>query len=216
LINFLTRVSFYGREDPHLFRDKIKPELPGILNWSLKGLRRIHERGSIAEPACSIEAREELAREGSPIMAFVQECLTVDPAATVNKDVLYSTYLDYAADHGLHHTSKSWFYRDLETVTAGKVKAERVQKHGERVHNIVGARISNRPPKRWLQTASGGNEGTAQAPPAPATETAEDVGKPSNSDAALDERIAGTAQSEALARGASQAQADLNLVRKKT
>ena len=131
-IIFQTRVSFYGREDRNLFRDKIKPELPGILNWSLAGLRRTRERGPIAEPACSIVAREELAREGSPVIAFVHECLALDPAASVNKDVMYSTYLDYAEHNGLYHASKSWFFRDLETATAGKVKSERVQKDGER------------------------------------------------------------------------------------
>ena len=224
LINFLTRVWFYGREDPHLFRDKIKPELPGILNWSLKGLRRMHERGSIAEPACSIDAREELAREGSPVMAFVQECLTVDPAATVNKDVLYSTYLDYAADHGLHHTSKSWFYRDLETVTAGKVKAERVQKHGERVHNIVGARISNRPPKRWQQTVHPGDHSPTQveAPAGPTEQTAFDVGEPDPIDAGLDEQLKKRASelagnnkvlAQGIARGLAQARADSALIK---
>jgi putative DNA primase/helicase len=200
-IIFQTRVSFYGREDPHLFRDKIRPELPGILNWALEGLWRMHQRGSIAEPTCSIEAREELAREGSPIMAFVQECLTLDPGAIVNKDVMYSTYLDYADHNGLHRASKSWFFRDLETATAGKVKAERVQKDGERVHNIVGAKISNPPAKgQW----NGDHGIVSQAPAMPTTLTAADVGKPTEIDAeidaALDERIRAlhaTAQGEA-------------------
>ena len=174
-IIFQTRISFYGREDPHLFRDKIRPELPGILNWSLEGLWRMHERGSIAEPACSIEAREELAREGSPIMAFVQECLTLDHGAIVNKDVMYSAYLDYADHNGLHRTSKSWFFRDLATATAGKIKDERVRKDGERVHNIVGAAISNAPPKR---PQSQWNSNVLQATAASATQTAEDVGEP--------------------------------------
>jgi putative DNA primase/helicase len=220
MIIFQTRVSFYGREDPHLFRDKIGPELPGILNWSLEGLRRMHERGSIAEPVCSIAAREELAREGSPVMAFVQECLALDLAASVDKDVLYSTYLDYAEDHGLHHTSKSWFFRDLETATAGKVKAERVQKDGERVHNIVGARISAPPPKRWPQTARSGDDGVpqAQAPAAPTTQTATDVGEPTEIDAVLDKRIKAqaldlAAGNKALAQGLAKAQADLSLVK---
>ena len=179
MIIFQTRVSFYGREDPHLFRDKIRPELPGILNWSLEGLRRMHARGSIAEPACSIGAREELAREGSPIMAFVQECLTLDPGAVVNKDVMYSTYLDYADHNGLHRASKSWFFRDLETATADKVKTERVQKDGERVHNIVGAKISNPPPRK------GDNWIVPQAPEMPTTSTASDVGEPNEIDTAL-------------------------------
>ena len=190
LINFLTRVSFYGREDPHLFRDKIRPELPGILNWSLDSLRRMLARGSIAEPVCSIEAREQLAREGSPVMAFVQECLMLEPSASVDKDVLYSVYLDYAADHGLHPVSKSWFYRDLETATAGKVKDERVQKDGgRRTHNIVGVRISDPPPKRRPQTVWNTNEAVPHAPATPTAQTAEDVGESSDIDSALDERV---------------------------
>ncbi len=217
-INFQTRISFYGRENPNLFRDKIAPELPGILNWSLDGLRRMHQRGAIIEPACSIEAREELAREGSPIMAFVQECLTLDPAATIDKGVLYSTYLDYAADQGLRHTSNSWFFRDLATATAGKVKAERVQKDGERVHRIVGARISNPPPKR-LQPQWNGK--VSEAPAAPAAQTAKDVGEPDESDAVLDKRLeaqalelagGNKALAQGLARGLAQAQSDLSRI----
>src|SRR5204863_1048537 len=47
MIAFFTRVSFYGREDPHLFRNKIRPELPAILLWSLDGLRSMRARGHI-------------------------------------------------------------------------------------------------------------------------------------------------------------------------
>jgi putative DNA primase/helicase len=186
MITYRTRTSFYGREDRHLFQNKIKPELPAILLWALEGLRRMRQRGPIAEPACSIEMREELAREGSPILAFVQECLTLDVTATVNKDVMYSTYLDFAHDNGLQPTSKSWFYRDLDTATASKVKEQRVRKGGVDVHNILGARISNPPPKRPKK-----NEATVifATAPAAATQTADDVGAPSENEVALDEMV---------------------------
>lgn len=186
MITYRTRTSFYGREDRHLFQNKIKPELPAILLWALDGLRRMRQRGPIAEPACSTETREELAREGSPILAFVQECLTLDVAATVDKDVLYSTYLDFAFNNGLQGTSKSWFFRDLDTATASKVKAERVQNGGVRVHNIVGARISNPPRKRPPKNEPIVIYATA---PGAATQTAEDVGKSSQDDTALDEAV---------------------------
>jgi P4 family phage/plasmid primase-like protien len=144
-VTYHTRTSFYGREDRQLFENKIRPQLPAILLWSLDGLRRMRARGPIAEPACSVETREELAREGSPIMAFVQQCLTLDATAKVEKDALYSAYLVYAHDSGLQPTSKSWFFRDLATATASKVKAVRVQAAGgDREHYVVGARI--RPP----------------------------------------------------------------------
>src|SRR6185312_6960536 len=83
---------------------------------------------------------------GSPIMAFVQECLELDATAKVEKDALYSAYLVYAQHSGLQPTSKSWFFRDLATATASKVRAVRVQgAGGDRGHYIVGARIG--PPK---------------------------------------------------------------------
>ena len=176
MITYRTRTSFYGREDRHLFEDKIRPELPAILLWALDGLRRMRQRGPIAEPACSIEMREELAREGSPILAFVQECLTLDPATTVEKNVMYSTYLDFAHDNGMPPICKSWFYRDLDTATASKVKEQRVRKGGVDVHNILGARISNPPPKRPTK-----NEPIVvyAAAPAAARQTTEDTGNPS-------------------------------------
>jgi putative DNA primase/helicase len=142
IITYHTRASFYGREDRHLFENKIRPELPAILLWSLDGLRRLRQRGPIAEPACSVETREDLAREGSPIMAFVQECITLDATAKVEKDALYLAYVVYARDSGLQPISKSWFFRDLATATASKVKAVRVQAAGgDREHYIIGARI---------------------------------------------------------------------------
>ena len=165
MIIFQTRSSFYGREDRYLFRDKIRPELPAILLWSLAGLRRMRKRGPIAEPACSIEARQQLAREGSPVLAFVQERLTLDRTAVVDKKLVYAAYLDYAQKNGLPHTSNSWFFRDLETATAGKVKDQRVRKDGENFHNVVGARLT---------------------PAKPVGQTEEDVGLPSENDIWLD------------------------------
>jgi P4 family phage/plasmid primase-like protien len=185
MITFQTRASFYGREDRHLFDNKIRPELPAILLWALEGLRRMRLRGPLAEPACSVEMRDELAREGSPIMAFVQECLTLDPAASVDKNIMYSTYLDFAHENGLQPAAKSWFYRDLDTATASKVKAQRVRKSGVDVHNILGARISNPPRKRPSKNVHiiypPGTGTTSSAP--------EDVGAPSEDDIALDEAV---------------------------
>jgi P4 family phage/plasmid primase-like protien len=186
MITYRTRTSFYGREDRHLFENKIRPELPAILLWALDGLRRMRQRGPIAEPACSIEAREELAREGSPIMSFVQECLTLDAAAAVDKNVMYSAYLDFAHHSGLRAADKGWFYRNLDTATASKVKAKRVRKGGVDVHIILGARISNPPPKRPMKNEPIVIYATA---PAATTQTAEDVGKPSEDDVAFDETV---------------------------
>jgi P4 family phage/plasmid primase-like protien len=186
IITYRSRTSFYGREDRHLFENKIRPELPAILLWALDGLRRMRQRGPIAEPACSMEAREELAREGSPIMSFVQECLTLDASATVEKNAMYSAYLDFAHHNGLRAADKGWFYRNLDTATASKVTAERGQNGGVRVHNVVGARISNPPPRRPTKNEPIFVYATT---PAAAAQTADDVGNASEDDVALDKKV---------------------------
>ena len=67
-----------------------------------------------------------------------------------------------------HHTSKSWFYRDLETATAGKVKDQRVRKGGDSFHNVVGAKLNSAKP---------------------VGQTEEDVGLPGEDDIWLDAAI---------------------------
>jgi len=123
LIIFQTRTTFYGRENPHFFRDKLKPELPMIALWALEGLKRMRARTPhrLAEPQCSVDERENLARAASPVMAFVHECLILDLQATLNKDDLHAAFNKWAVKRGLYEKSSDWFYRDLRTVTGGKV-----------------------------------------------------------------------------------------------
>jgi P4 family phage/plasmid primase-like protien len=152
MINFTTRVSFYGREDRNLFRDKLRPELPGIALWALEGLRRVRERGHLAEPKCSVEYQEQMARDGSPVLAFVKECLTLDPEAKVGKDELHGVFLDWAAACGQRPLVKNIFAGDLVTATGGMARAARPKIEGEQVPVFEGVRITTRPPARKKQS----------------------------------------------------------------
>ena len=51
--------SFYGKED-HDLTQKLLTELPGILNWALRGLDRLRERGHFQIPRSSREAAQSL------------------------------------------------------------------------------------------------------------------------------------------------------------
>jgi putative DNA primase/helicase len=125
-IIFRTRNSFFGFENPNLFRDKLKPELGGILLWALEGLRRVRARGKLSEPQSSIEERDALAREGSPVMAFVAERLTLDANATLDKDELRAAYNSWAEANGFYLKTKDRLMRDLVSATGGKVHAAKV------------------------------------------------------------------------------------------
>lgn len=49
LITLRTTRSFFGNEDVHL-TDRLLAELPGILNWSIDGLRRLTAQGRFSNP----------------------------------------------------------------------------------------------------------------------------------------------------------------------
>jgi len=117
---FNTRASFYGKEKPELFEQELKPELPGILLWALEGLRRYRERGQLSEPECSMELRKHLEHDGSPVLAFVEECLELNASAEVRKDVLYKAWKGFAERESLPTLALPVFMRELLAATNGQ------------------------------------------------------------------------------------------------
>jgi P4 family phage/plasmid primase-like protien len=97
-ITLVTRQTFYGREDPRLFEDKLLPELLGVFHWALEGLQRLRERGRFLESSASEDARERLGSLGSPARAFLAEYCAFGPDQQVRKDVLYDVWRDYSRE----------------------------------------------------------------------------------------------------------------------
>lgn len=74
--------SFIGQEDEHL-KDKLLPELSGIANLALAGLRRLMERGRFTEPAASRELAKQIRHIGNPVAGYVESrCIIDDNLAT--------------------------------------------------------------------------------------------------------------------------------------
>jgi putative DNA primase/helicase len=119
---FNTRASFYGKEQPELFEQKLKPELPGILLWALEGLQRYRERGQLLEPDSSKELRKRLEHDGSPVLAFVEECLELNPTADVRKDVLFKAWMAFAERESLSQMALPVFMRQLLAATNGQAR----------------------------------------------------------------------------------------------
>jgi P4 family phage/plasmid primase-like protien len=152
-IIFNTRQSFYGREERNLFRDKLAPELPGIALWAMEGLRRVRERGALAEPHNSIEQRQQLARDGSPVLAFVEERLVLDPQAKTPKDQVHEAYSKWAAANGLYLMSKNAFVRDLVAATGGKVRPFKMSDE-DRTPGLLGVRMKVQGPAAYATRPS--------------------------------------------------------------
>jgi putative DNA primase/helicase len=123
-IIFITRVSFYGREDPRLL-DKLAPELLGVFHWALQGLKRLRERGHFVETAASQEARERMANLGSPARAFMAERCILDPRVFEDKDDMYDEWCSFARDNNMHPGTKEKFYEALYAAGGGLIQAGR-------------------------------------------------------------------------------------------
>lgn len=107
--------SFLGREDRTL-DDRLRAELPGILNWSLQGMDRLNANGKFTVPSSSEDAAALMMDLASPVSAFVRDCCERTPGARVHRDELYEAWKRWAEDNGHESGAKSTFGRNLRAV----------------------------------------------------------------------------------------------------
>jgi putative DNA primase/helicase len=149
LVTLLLTESWLGRED-HSLEDTLRAELPGILNWSLEGLRRLtvtnHNRFTVV--SASDEAINVMRDLASPVRAYVRENCKVGQDKDTKKpfqievERLYGDFKTWAENNGHPRSSKQIFGRDLRAAfpTIGMVRP-RTGEGDERVRLYVGIRL---------------------------------------------------------------------------
>lgn len=100
----MLRESFYNREDYALF-EKIRPELPSILNWALDGLDRLRARGKFVQPAAAAALIQQFEDLGSPISAFIRERCVVKPGLQISVHALFAEWLSWSKENGRESTA---------------------------------------------------------------------------------------------------------------
>lgn len=111
--------SFYGKED-HGLDDRLRGELPGILNWALEGLVRLRSRGHFEQPESSADALRDLEDLGSPVSAFIHEHCTIVPGAETECAYLFQCWREWCGRQNRTYpgTAQS-FARDLKAAVPG-------------------------------------------------------------------------------------------------
>lgn len=114
IVLVLTR-SFYGHEDQTLTA-RLLAELPGILNWTIAGWRRLVQRGHFAQPRSAFDLVQQLEDLASPIGAFLRERCVVGAGRRVEIACLFKVWKDWCIQQGRDHpgTAQS-FGRDLRS-----------------------------------------------------------------------------------------------------
>jgi len=102
-------------KDVHL-AEKLKEELPGILNWIIKSLMDLLNRKSFTSCESSEKALEQYKLESDSVMLFNYEMLVKSETPTKASELL-DAYQEYCKKSGLHPLGKGNFYKRLEAVT---------------------------------------------------------------------------------------------------
>lgn len=117
-------VDFKGREDRRL-SERLRTELPGILNWAMEGLRMLRERGDFPEDLGADSLKEEWMRRSDSIYWFMQECVEVDPKKYVIKADLYQAYREFCEARDLSAKPQETFHGKLQDYVH-QARAQRV------------------------------------------------------------------------------------------
>jgi putative DNA primase/helicase len=111
IVLILTR-TFYGHED-HGLADRLLTELPGILNWSIAGWRRLAARGYFLQPESAAEAVSELEDLTSPTMVFLRERCEIGAGFQATPEDLFTSWCDWCEKSKRQTGTKQSFGRDL-------------------------------------------------------------------------------------------------------
>jgi putative DNA primase/helicase len=93
---------FSPSEQNRTLKTKLLEELPGILQWAIRGLNRLTKRGMFEEKDFIKNAIEELREESNPIESFFREHIEAENNSNsyIIKEDLYKKYCDWAFKNG--------------------------------------------------------------------------------------------------------------------
>ena len=119
---------------------KLLRELPGILQWSMQGWKRLRDRGRFVQPASAAQLVTAMEDLTSPIGAFVRELCEVGPGYEVEIKELYESWKGWCLDQGREPSNSLVFGRDLRAALPG-VDDYQPRRGGARLRYYRGVRL---------------------------------------------------------------------------
>jgi putative DNA primase/helicase len=101
-------VTIPEKERDSRLKEKLRKELPGILNWALIGCAEWREQG-LGMPDEIRDATEAYRDEMDTLSEFINECCLVDMRCRVSKPDLYTAYEKWCSQGGEEPLSKRIF-----------------------------------------------------------------------------------------------------------
>lgn len=114
-----------AEKDVHL-DEKLKAELPGILNWVLGLLPGLMQRGAFTTSDCGQKALDEYMLESDNVRLFLSEMLEPSENST-HGQVLFDAYVEYCKHLHTFNLGRNKFFHRLDDLTHAGVKIQKVQ-----------------------------------------------------------------------------------------
>jgi P4 family phage/plasmid primase-like protien len=89
-------------------------ELPGILNWALRGLARLRAQNGFTESESENQEIEDYKEEVNPARAFLSEYVEETTSGKIATKFLYGWYKKWAAENGYHPLSERVFGKEVK------------------------------------------------------------------------------------------------------
>jgi putative DNA primase/helicase len=128
-------------EIPFLESKIIDHELPGVLNWALRGLVWLRSLPRFPESPDAVAVKAEKRNHADSARAFLVEMAEAAPDNTIPTAVLYNHYMDYCFSHGLKSQSMAELAARVQSLYTG-VRKQRVRDDsGSQVFSWLGLRL---------------------------------------------------------------------------
>jgi putative DNA primase/helicase len=143
--------SFKENPDTTL-RDSLRDEIPGIIIWSLTGLKRIRHTKKFTTPRTSRLALDEWRVYTSPIAGFLEECCRPDPEERESQVELFDCWVKWSEERRISPMPSPRFFEGVRfaapyTTVITEESAGRITKYfeGLRLRSKVAKQFLGRP-----------------------------------------------------------------------
>ncbi len=99
-------------------REKIRKELPGILNWALEGLDRLEKNGDFTLKMSDDDIKDIYEKNSNSIQTFIYHVIDIETSeGAITKREAYAKYVDYCKNNQLKIENQIYFGRMFKALT---------------------------------------------------------------------------------------------------
>jgi putative DNA primase/helicase len=146
-------LTFQDSPDTHLTQ-RLVAELPGILNWSIEGLRDLDAAGALLQPASGRADLEGLAELNNPVGAFLADRCVLDPGVRATRASVYQAWADWCRDAGRTSVGDVISFTADLVAMRPSIQQVRLRVGGSRAQVLTGVRLRTRADRDDIEESS--------------------------------------------------------------